>query len=68
MAGSTSLWGRAMMWAATGDAEVKKRLDYAVAELKRCQDALGNGYIGGIPDGATVRVEEGDGGLVLRLS
>lgn len=42
----------AMMWAATGDAEVKKRLDYAVAELKRCQDALGNGYIGGIPDGA----------------
>ena len=42
----------ALMWAATGDAEVKKRLDYAVAELKRCQDALGTGYIGGIPDGA----------------
>lgn len=42
----------AMMWAATGDAEVKKRLDYAIAELKRCQDALGNGYIGGVPDGA----------------
>lgn len=43
----------ALMWASTGDAEVKRRLDYVIAELKRCQDALGNGYIGGVPDGAT---------------
>jgi DUF1680 family protein len=42
----------ALMWASTGDAEVKKRLDYFIAELKRCQDKLGNGYIGGVPDGA----------------
>ena len=42
----------ALMWASTGDSEVKKRLDYVIAELKRCQDALGTGYIGGIPDGA----------------
>lgn len=42
----------ALMWASTGDVAVKKRLDDVIAELKRCQDALGNGYIGGIPDGA----------------
>jgi len=42
----------ALMWASTGDPEVKQRLDDVIAELKRCQDALGSGYIGGIPDGA----------------
>lgn len=42
----------AIMWAATGDPEVKRRLDYFVAELKRAQDANGNGYLGGIPDGS----------------
>ena len=42
----------ALMYASTGDAGVKKRLDYVIAELKRCQDQLGTGYIGGIPDGA----------------
>ncbi|MFG6430336.1 beta-L-arabinofuranosidase domain-containing protein [Roseateles sp. LYH14W] len=53
----------ALMWAATGDAEVKKRLDYVVAELKRCQDALGTGYIGGIPDGAKAWGQLGAGQL-----
>ncbi len=42
----------ALMWASTGDPEVRQRLDHVIAELKRCQDALGTGYIGGIPDGA----------------
>lgn len=42
----------ALMYAATGDKEVFQRLNYAVAELKRCQQANGNGYIGGIPGGA----------------
>jgi DUF1680 family protein len=42
----------AIMWAATGDAEVRRRLDYFVAELKRAQDANGNGYLGGIPGGS----------------
>ncbi|MEN0036524.1 MAG: glycoside hydrolase family 127 protein [Cellvibrio sp.] len=40
----------ALMYASTGDKEVLARLDYVVAELKKCQDKLGNGYIGGIPD------------------
>jgi hypothetical protein len=39
----------ALMYASTGDAEVLRRLNYFVAELKRCQQANGNGYLGGIP-------------------
>ncbi|MYM66818.1 glycosyl hydrolase [Pseudoduganella sp. FT55W] len=42
----------ALMFAATGDKQVHERLNYAIAELKRCQQANGNGYIGGIPGGA----------------
>ena len=42
----------ALMYAATGDSEIHRRLDYAVAELKRCQQANGDGYIGGVPGGA----------------
>lgn len=44
----------ALMYASTGDAEVKQRLDYFVAELKRCQEKNGNGYLGGIPEGSAV--------------
>ncbi|MQA40883.1 glycoside hydrolase family 127 protein [Rugamonas aquatica] len=42
----------ALMYASTGDEEVLRRLNYFVAELKRCQERNGNGYIGGIPDGS----------------
>jgi DUF1680 family protein len=41
----------ALMHASTGDAEVLRRLDYFVAELKRAQQANGDGYLGGIPGG-----------------
>jgi DUF1680 family protein len=41
----------ALMFASTGDAGVKQRLDYFVAELKRAQQANGDGYLGGIPGG-----------------
>jgi DUF1680 family protein len=41
----------ALMSASTGDPEVKRRLDYFVAELKRAQAANGDGYLGGIPGG-----------------
>lgn len=44
----------AQMWAATGDEELEQRLDYMVAELKRCQDANGNGYLSGVPDGKRI--------------
>jgi len=39
----------AMMYASTGDQRVKQRLDYMVNELKKCQDANGDGYLGGVP-------------------
>jgi DUF1680 family protein len=33
----------------TADGELRRRLGYMVAELKACQDANGNGYVGGVP-------------------
>lgn len=41
-----------LMYASTGDAEVLERLNYVVAQLQRCQQANGNGYLGGIPAGS----------------
>jgi DUF1680 family protein len=47
----------AMHYAATKNAECKKRMDYMIAELKACQDAnglnnadWGKGYVGAIPN------------------
>jgi uncharacterized protein len=39
----------ALMYASTGDKNVLRRLNYFIAELKKCQDKIGSGYIGGIP-------------------
>lgn len=39
----------ALLYAATKDEVVLQRLNYVIAELKKCQDKLGSGYIGGIP-------------------
>ena len=44
----------AINYAATGDAECKSRLDYMIQQLKICQDANGNGYLGGVPNSSTV--------------
>lgn len=38
-----------MMYVSTGNIEFKKRVDYIVAELERCQLARKTGYIGAIP-------------------
>lgn len=40
-----------LMYAATGNEEVLKRLNYMIAEWKKVQEKNGKGYIGGIPDG-----------------
>lgn len=39
----------ALMYASTRDRDVLDRLNYVIAELKKCQDKIGTGYIGGIP-------------------
>ncbi|MFN7117790.1 MAG: beta-L-arabinofuranosidase domain-containing protein [Saprospiraceae bacterium] len=51
----------AMNYAATGNNECKKRLDYIISELKACQDAnamnhpsWGFGYLGGVPKSDTI--------------
>ena len=41
----------ALMYASTGDLMIKERLDYMIEELNRCQQANGDGYIGGVPGG-----------------
>lgn len=52
----------AMSYAATGNKECLDRLNYCLLEMKRAQDANGNGYIGGVPDGAKIfdDVKKGD--------
>ena len=41
----------AQAWAATGDQDMKRRLEHMVAELAACQRAHGDGYVGAIPGG-----------------
>ncbi|MDA6070645.1 glycoside hydrolase family 127 protein [Flavobacterium sp. AC] len=52
----------AMMYASTGNIELKNRLDYMVSELAVCQEKNGNGYVGGIPQGKIFwdRLHNGD--------
>src|SRR5690606_41171000 len=40
-----------LMYASTGDAKVLEKLNYVIKELKKAQDANGDGYLSGIPDG-----------------
>ncbi|MCE9678509.1 glycoside hydrolase family 127 protein [Shewanella sp. AS1] len=42
----------ALMYASTGDKQVLERLNYMIEELSKCQQAHGNGYLGGVPNGA----------------
>ena len=44
----------AIHYASTGNEECKRRMDYMLSELKRCQEKNGDGYIGGVPGGATL--------------
>ncbi len=42
----------ALMSAATGNPAITQRLAYMLNELQRCQEAGGNGYLGGVPGSA----------------
>lgn len=44
----------ALMFAATGDEQVRQRLNEFVTQLKACQDKNGDGYLGGIPGGRDI--------------
>ncbi|MFZ6719585.1 beta-L-arabinofuranosidase domain-containing protein [Undibacterium sp. Ji49W] len=53
----------ALMVPSTGDKQVLDRLNYFVAELKKCQQAQHTGYLGGIPGGVAVWQAIADGKL-----
>ena len=50
------------MYAATGNDEIGRRLDYVISEMKRCQDSAGDGYLCGVPDGRKMwkEIEQGN--------
>jgi DUF1680 family protein len=52
----------ARMYRATGDVEFRNRVNYIVDELKACQDAGGDGFVGAMPNGRRVfsEVARGD--------
>lgn len=59
--GGHYLTALAINYAATGNAECKKRMEYVIAELEACEQASsknfpewGIGYAGGVPDSKTV--------------
>lgn len=47
----------ALMYASTGDEELKAKADRMVAELGRCQEALGGGYLSAFPASFWDRLE-----------
>lgn len=51
----------AYMYAATGNEEIGRRLDYMLKELKRCQDAAGDGYLCGVPGGRAMWKDVAEG-------
>jgi len=53
----------ALLYAATRDEAVLQRLNYVIGELKKCQDKLGSGYIGGIPDSQKMWAEIAGGDI-----
>jgi len=69
--GGHYLTAMAMNYAATNNAECKKRMDYMISELKNCQEAgainnsdWGKGYIGGVPNSKVIwsTLQKGDFG------
>lgn len=49
------------MYAATGNEQIKARLDYMLNSLEKCQQKNGNGYIGGVPGSKALWEEIAEG-------
>ena len=52
-----------LMWAATGDARFKERVDYMVKELQEVQAAHGDGYLGALEGGKEVFLDVSRGNI-----
>ena len=61
--GGHYLSGVSMMYAATGDARFKERVDYLVREMKEVQDKHGDGYLGALANGKEQFVEVSKGNI-----
>ncbi|WP_428820186.1 beta-L-arabinofuranosidase domain-containing protein [Microbulbifer sp. MCCC 1A16149] len=61
--GGHYLTALSLAWAATGNKEVKQRLDYMLNELKRAQDKSGDGYLSGVPGGKAMWNELAEGNI-----
>ncbi|MFD2744674.1 MULTISPECIES: glycoside hydrolase family 127 protein [Sphingobacterium] len=57
------LSGLALLYASTADKTIQERLEYVLTELQRCQDALGTGYIGGVPGSTALWQEISNGDI-----
>ena len=73
--GGHYLSAMAMNYAATGNTECKKRMDYMISELKACQEAnalkypdWGVGYVGGIPnsEGLWPKIKAGEIAIIWK--
>lgn len=53
----------AIYTAATGNEECRRRMNYIVDELAACQQANGNGYAGGVPNGKLIWTSLAEGNL-----
>jgi len=53
----------ALMVASMDHQEARQRLEYMISELARCQEANGNGYVGGIPGGLAMWNEIATGNI-----
>lgn len=61
--GGHYLTALSLMYAATGDKRINDRLHYMLAELKKCQDKNGNGYVGGVPGGKLLWAQLSSGNI-----
>ncbi|WP_129785520.1 beta-L-arabinofuranosidase domain-containing protein [Promicromonospora panici] len=52
--GGHVLSAHAKLWAVTGHDVLHDRMEHLLDVLERCQDAVGTGYVGGVPDGPTL--------------
>jgi len=50
-----------MMYAATGNHELRDRLSYMIDQLAICQEKNGNGYVGGVPDSKQMWIDLANG-------
>lgn len=55
--GGHALSAHAKLWAVTGQDVLHDRMEHLLDGLERCQDAVGTGYVGGVPNGPALGEE-----------